>query len=53
MTDQEINPQNAAYDEGSIQQLDPMEHIRKRPGMYVGGTDIRALHHHKERRRRR
>jgi DNA gyrase subunit B len=22
-----------------------MEHIRKRPGMYVGGTDIRALHH--------
>ena len=25
--------------------LDPMEHVRKRPGMYVGGTDIRALHH--------
>ncbi len=28
-----------------IQYLDPMDHIRKRPGMYVGGTDIRALHH--------
>src|SRR5215510_10376219 len=25
--------------------LDPMEHVRKRPGMYVGGTDSRALHH--------
>ncbi len=34
-----------AYDEQSIVRLNPMEHIRKRPGMYVGGTDIRALHH--------
>ena len=28
-----------------IQKLDPREHIRRRPGMYVGGTDGRALHH--------
>ena len=34
-----------AYDEQSIVRLNPMEHIRKRPGMYVGGTDARALHH--------
>ncbi|MDZ4671392.1 MAG: ATP-binding protein [Phototrophicales bacterium] len=33
------------YNESSILKLNPMEHIRKRPGMYVGGTDIRALHH--------
>jgi DNA gyrase subunit B len=33
------------YDEESIKYLDPMEHIRRRPGMYVGGTDLKALHH--------
>ena len=33
------------YNESSILKLNPMEHIRLRPGMYVGGTDIRALHH--------
>ncbi len=33
------------YDESNIQELDPLEHIRLRPGMYVGGTDVRALHH--------
>jgi DNA gyrase subunit B len=33
------------YDESSIQKLNPMEHIRLRPGMYVGGVDARALHH--------
>ncbi|MBN8635146.1 MAG: DNA gyrase subunit B [Anaerolineae bacterium] len=33
------------YNEDSIQALDPLAHIRLRPGMYVGGTDIRAIHH--------
>lgn len=36
---------NAAYTEENIKYLDPREHVRLRPGMYVGGTDSRALHH--------
>ena len=35
----------ASYSEENIQVLDPIEHIRLRPGMYVGGTDARAAHH--------
>ena len=34
-----------SYTEENIKKLNPMEHIRLRPGMYVGGTDGRALHH--------
>jgi topoisomerase-4 subunit B len=30
------NPQQFKYDEDSIQTLDPLEHIRRRPGMYIG-----------------
>ena len=33
------------YSAKNIQKLDPREHVRRRPGMYVGGTDARALHH--------
>ena len=33
------------YGVESIQALEGIEHVRKRPGMYVGGTDIKALHH--------
>ena len=35
----------AAYTEENIKVLEGIEHIRRRPGMYVGGTDTRALHH--------
>jgi len=33
------------YGAEQIQVLEGLEHVRKRPGMYVGGTDIKALHH--------
>lgn len=33
------------YGVESIQALEGIEHVRKRPGMYVGGTDSKALHH--------
>src|SRR5690349_11267034 len=31
--------------EDDIVALDPMAHVRLRPGMYVGGVDAKALHH--------
>jgi DNA gyrase subunit B len=36
--------QEAKYSAKNIQKLEPREHIRRRPGMYIGGTGKRALH---------
>lgn len=33
------------YSEKDIKKIDPRDHVRRRPGMYIGGTGKKALHH--------
>ena len=45
MADRKKKDAGSTYGAGSIEIVEGMSHIRKRPGMYIGGTGTKGLHH--------
>ncbi len=45
MARKKTTPAVSSYAAKDIQVLEGLEAVRRRPGMYVGGTDVKALHH--------
>jgi len=42
---QQLAPKSTGYSAKDIEVLEGLEPVRRRPGMYIGGTDDKALHH--------